>query len=231
MATRLYFNSITAPSISPSFDANWEQTGQAVRRRLEFKQANPPFVALTDFGGITIPITTTQDILVAQFVSDPLSSCRIDNRNFSMIVGKCSENATTNNAHLAYSLRVLSNDGTVSRGRVRSSFATITEFPLTASAATRIISAGACTPVTVQNGDRLCLEVGIRANAPTAAGTGSMRFGIGQVADFALTSGLTTDLNSWAEFVQNLLIPTADKLNNYEGIRVTSGMSTGERIR
>lgn len=228
MATRLYFNSTDAPAISPAFDSNWEQTGQAIRRKLEFKQGDFPVTALTTSTAVTIPITTTQDILIAQFISKPIGACRIENRNFSMVIGKCGENATTNNAHLAYSLRILAPDGT-SRGTVRSSFTTISEFPLFASAATRIIAAGACTATTVQGGDVICLEVGIRANAPTAAGSGRMRFGTPSgVADFALTTALTTDLVSWAEFQQDIRL--APELENFKGIDAGNGLSVTEKI-
>lgn len=227
MPTRFYFDSVTTPAISPSFDANWEQTGQAVRRRLQYKQTLSAVSALTDFS-VTIPITTTQDILVAQFISEPLGyNIRMDARNWSMVVGKCAENATTNNAHLAFSLRILSQDGGTVRGTLRSSFTTISEFPLVASAATRIIAAAAITPVTTQAGDRICLEVGVRANAPTAAGTGQMRFGTSATSDFALTTALTTDLNSWSEFEQNLF--NVDN-ENYKSIKSSSGW-VNERVR
>jgi hypothetical protein len=227
MPTRFYFDSVTTPAISPAFDSNWEQTGQAVRRRLQYKQTVSVLSALTDFS-VTIPITTTQDILVAQFISEPLGyNILMDARTFSMVVGKCGENATTNNAHLAFSLRVLSNDGSVSRGTLRSSFTTISEFPLIASAATRIIAAAAITPVTTQIGDRICLEVGVRANSPTAAGTGQMRFGTAGGSDFALTTALTTDLNGWCEFEQNIF--NVDN-ENYKSIKSTSGW-VNERIR
>lgn len=228
MPTRFYFDSTTTPAISPAFDANWEQTGQAVRRRLQYKQTLETLSALTDFS-VTIPITTTQDILVVQCVSEPLGyNILFDARNFSMVVGKCAENATTNNAHLAFSLRVLSNDGSVSRGTLRSSFTTISEFPLVASAATRIIAAAACTPLTAQAGDRICLEIGIRANGPTAAGTGQFRIGTAGGSDFALTTALTTDLNGWCEFEQNLF--NVDN-NNYKSVRSSGSSWVSEKIR
>lgn len=229
MATRFYLGSVATPSISPSFDANWEQTGQAVRRKLYFTKTLSVLEALTTSTAVTIPITTTQDILVAQFVGEPFGNpILFDARNWSMVVGKCSENASTNNAHLAFSLRVLSNDGTTSRGTLRSSFVNISEFATTASAATRIIAAAAVTPVTSQAGDRLCLEIGMHVAAPSAAGSGAMRFGFDAASDFALTTALTTDLNSWAEFEQDLY---GTRFNNYQGVTAGSGLSTGEKIR
>lgn len=229
MPTRFYFDSVTAPNISPAFDSNWEQTGQAVRLRLQYKNTLSVQSALTDSTSVTIPITTTQDILIAQFISEPLEyGLRIEAQNWSMVIGKCSENANTNNAHLAFSLRVLSSDGGTVRGTLRSSFTTISEFPLTASAATRIIAAAPCTALTTLPGDRICLEVGIRANAPTAAGSGKMRFGTNATSDFALTTALTTDLNPWCEFEQNLFLTTGE---NYKSLKAGNNMWTNERIR
>jgi len=229
MATRYYLDSVATPAISPAFDSNWEQTGQAVRLKLRYKKTLDATSALTTSTSVTVPITTTQDILIAQFISDPFgNSINLDARNFSMVIGKCSEDANTTNAHLAFSLRVISNDGTTVRGTVRSSFTTISEFPLTASAATRIIAAAACTATVIQQGDRICLEVGVRAAAPTAAGTASMRFGTSAATDFALTTALTTDLNPWCEFEQDLY---GTVFNNYQGISAGNGVSVTEKIR
>lgn len=228
MATRFYLGGTLTPSISPAFDSNWEQTGQAVRRILYYKPTISVAEALVTSTAVTIPITTTQDILVTQFIGPPMQPILFDARNFSMVVGKCGENATTNNAHLAYSIRVLSNDGGTARGTLRSSFTTISEFPLTASAATRIISAGAVTVLTSQPGDRLCLEVGIRASAPSASGSGSMRRGFDAASDFALTTALTTDLNGWCEFQQDLFDM---RFNNYQHVKVGDGMSMSGKLR
>lgn len=228
MATRFYMGSTATPNISPSFDANWEQTGQAVRRILFYKPTISTQEALTTSTAVTIPVTTTQDILVTQFIGPPMQPISFDARNFSMVVGKCGENATTNNAHLAYSIRVLSTDGGTVRGTLRSSFANISEFALTASAATRIIAAGAATALISQPGDRLCLEVGIHASAPTVAGSGSMRTGFAAASDFALTTALTTDLNGWCEFQQDLFDM---RFNNYQHVKVGDGMSMSGKLR
>ncbi len=229
MATRFYLGSTASPSISPAFDSNWEQTGQAIRRVLYYKMGITATEALTDTTSLTVPITTTQDILAAQFVGPPMGyPIRFDARNFSMVVGKCSENATTNNVHLAYSMRVLSQDGGTVRGTLRSSFANITEFAVTASAATRIIAAGAVTDLTTEAGDRLCLEVGIHVSGPTASGSAVERFGFSATSDFALTSALTTDLNSWCEFEQDLFDM---RFINYQHVKVGDGMSMSGKLR
>jgi len=228
MPSRFYFGSTTTPDISPAFDSNWEQTGQAVRRVLYFKNTLSALEALTTSTSVTIPITTTQDILIAQFIGPPMRSVLFDARNWSMVVGKCGENASTNNAHLAFSLRVLSTDGGTVRGTLRSSFVNISEFATTASAATRIIAAAAVTALVGQPGDRLCLEIGMHVAAPSAAGSGTIRLGFNAASDFALTTALTTDLNGWCEFEQDLF---ATDLQNYQHVRVGDGMGMTEKIR
>lgn len=226
MATRFYLGSTATPAISPAFDSNWEQTGQAVRRKLYNKKTIEAIEALTDTTNLTIPITTTQDILGIQFISDPLPyKILLDARNWSMII-RCQESAGTANAHLAFSLRVLSNDGSAVRGTLRNSFTTITEFGTTAN--TKIIAAAAVTALTAEAGDRIVLETGIRASGPTAATTGLMRSGFSAASDFALTNALTTDLNPWCEFDQDLF---GTVLNNYQFAKAGNNISVTERMR
>lgn len=232
-ATRFYFGSVDSDNpVSPGFDGNWEQTGQATRRKLYVKRTFSGVLSALTNKQVTVPITTTQDILNVQFVSDPIPA-RVILGNFSMVLG-CLESATTANAHLAGSLRVVSQDGGTVRGTLWSSFTTITEFA-NAAIDTRIIAAVAITALTTLPGDRLVLEVGVRAAAPSAATNANQRFGTSAVTgspgvfnDFALTSGLTTDLNPWAELSQDLF---AQNVAHYQAVRGGSGMGFSERVR
>ncbi len=232
MPTRFYFGSTDSDNaVSPAFDSNWEQTGEATRRKLYVKSTLLVLTAITN-KQITVPITTTQDILNVQFVSDPIPTQNIDTSVLFSMVVRCSENATTNNAHIAYSLRVCSQDGGTIRGTLASSFANASEFPLTASAATRIIGSAttiAVTALVTLPGDRLVLEVGVHVSAPTAAGSAIQRFGNNAASDFALTTALTTDLNPWAELSRDVF---GTVLNNYQSVKGGAGiLSFGERIR
>lgn len=224
MATRFYFDSTNAPSVSPGFNSNWEQTGQALRRNLLSKAVDYPSTALTN-NTVTIPITTTQDILAYQFTSMPMDRCSLG--GLFIIVIRCAESATTANAHLAYALRIFRVDGTFTE--VASSFATATEFAVTA--ATRLIGNNTTTiSVGVSNqlqaGDRIIVELGIRANAPTAATTGTLRSGTAAATDFAFTSALTTDLNPWCQFTADLTF--ANRINNHMHVNSGNGMSVGD---
>jgi hypothetical protein len=227
MANRFYFSNVAAP-ISPAFDAGWEQTGQAVRLYSPRKGLTTDVSALANSTAVTIPITTTQQVLVAQFITDPFPfPCRLGG-NFSMVV-RGLENATTNNVFLAYVLRLLSKDGGTVRATLASSM-TNTGTEYAATAATRIISGTAISgaPVAAEAGDRLCLEVGGHAQAPTAAGSHTLRFGYISQADFALTSALTTDLNPWWELSEEIW---SQMPNNHQYFSGGNGTSFAEGWR
>lgn len=200
--TRFYFDNDTVAPISPAFDANWEQTGAADRRLSPRKGFVSVITALANQAALTVPITTTQQILSRQYITEPLPfGVRIDTR-LSMVL-RVLESATTANVFLAYVLRLLSLDGSIVRATLGSSLTNVgTEYA--ATAATRIFTLAALTPAVAQPGDRLCLEVGGHAQAPTAATTFTHRYGNSAASDFALTSALTTDLNPYWELEQDL---------------------------
>jgi hypothetical protein len=186
---------------------------------------------LTDSGNITVPITTTQDILCFQFVSNQVfKPVKLDASVLLSIVIRASESSTNANVVLAYSLRAFTADGLTSLGTLASSFAnTGTEFGTTA--ATRIFGSAttiALTATQLSEHWRLVLDIGAHAEAPAAAATYLMRAGCSAASDFALTSALTTDLNPWLELSFNL---NATRFNNSQHPRVGSGMSVTEKTR
>lgn len=223
MATRFYFDPTNTPSISPSFDASFEQNATAVRRKLIYKNTASSLIALANSAAFTIPITTTQDCLGVQFVSDPLPAQRINASNLFTFVMGVLESALTANATLAVVVRIVDSAGTA-RGTLFSVYGTGLEYAV--SRETRIVSASALTALTILSGDRLVVEVGVRATAPSAATTFTLRLGFNAATDFALTAALTTDLNPWCEFSENLF-PTVP--NNSQNVNVGSGMSASER--
>jgi hypothetical protein len=227
-ATRFYFpaEGSGTPNISPTFDAGWEQTGQATRLKLLYKKNLSSLSTLADNGTRTVPITTTQDILCNQFVSDPIPPQQIDTSCTLSSVIRVLASATTENCTLAFVVKVVSQDGGTVRGTLLSNFTTGASF--VATAATRILSATPVTAVTTQPGDRLVVELGAHAAAPSTSGTYTMRQGDSAATDFALTSALTTDLNPWIEFSTDLF---ATPLNNYQFVKVGDGISVGEKIR
>lgn len=228
MATRLYLHASGSPIVSPAFDAGWEQTGQATRLPMDVKPQQGPRTALANSSTITVPITTTQQILCYQFISNQvfLPVLLGADVTFSMVV-RVLEAATSANAFLAYVLRAVRADGQLFLGTLASSMTNAgTEF--STSAQTRIFSAIALTATQISQPWRLVLDLGAHAQAPSAAQSYTMRVGTNAASDFALTSGLTTDLNPWIELNEDL---NATQMNNYQYVKVGDGMGCTERIR
>lgn len=229
MATRFYLQSTGTPAQTPSFDSKWEQTGQASRRPMVRSTRLSAATALTDSSAITVPITTTQQILAYQFIGDEVfAPARLDaSVLFSMVI-RAIESANTANVFLAYVLKAVTPDGGTSLGTLSTSpDNTGTEVAIT-TAATRIFSQTAITATTISQPWRLVLEVGGDARSPTAATTYTYRVGSNGASDFALTSALTTDLNPWMELSVNL---GQLSVANSSYVRVGDGMSTSERLR
>lgn len=198
MVTRFYFPSSGSPSVSPTYDADWEQTGEADRVLMSTTKTNTALTNKT----VTVPITTLQQILARQFVSAPLSAQTFSG-SFNIVI-RCSEAASGADAYM-YVISRTYNPNTGVFQTLRGAIIPGTEFPLTASAATRgpALNYGV-TGITVADGDVMVIEIGVYADAPSAASTGTLRFGDNNASDFALTSGLTTDLNPWMEFSMDI---------------------------
>ena len=227
MATRFYFpaEGSAAAAVSPAFDAGWEQTGQANRLQLLEKTRLSTLSTIATSATKTVPITTTQDILAEQYVSEPIPTQNIIGTVSLVVTGI--ESAATANVTLAVVVKVVSQDGGTARGTLFSVFGTDAELA-NATTLTRIVNAQAVTALTTLPGDRLVVEVGGHAAAPTAATTYSFNFGDNAATDFALTSGLITNINPWIEFSQNIWdTPWV----NEQFMKVPDGMSTSEKIR
>lgn len=231
MATRFYLpaEGSGAPAVSPAFDAGWEQTGQATRLNLLYKNTLTTLSTIASNGTRTIPITTTQDILCNQFVSPPLfdDNQLIDTSCLFSLVISCVESVATANAFLAVVVKAFSPDGGTSRGTLFSTFSSDTEFGITTS--TRLVNQNALTSaVSVKAGDILVVEIGARGTAPTTSGTYTMIQGTSAASDFALTSGLTTSLNPWCEFSNNLFPAMS---NNFQSVEAGNGISSSGGVR
>jgi len=228
--TRFYLNESAATTLTPAFDGSWEQTGQAVRRMMYPYKSNTTLTGMT----VTVPTTTTQDILARQYQSPPLRAAINFKTSVQMSI-RCSESLAAANAYLAFVLRVISGDGqgTV-RGTIDSRQTTTgaTEFPTTANAATRIwdIAASANT-IYGQVGDIIVFEVGVRANSPGSAQSAVLTFGDNNANDLPLTSANTNNYNPWLDL--GMYCFGGFDLQNWtpSALRVGDGMGTTERFR
>jgi hypothetical protein len=216
----------TVPPITPAFDTNWEQTGEATRKMLRRKGIQP-FIDTSGSATVTVPITTSQNILSRQAISDPLPATHW-NGTISAVT-QAFESALTANATFCYSIRVCSGDGAVFRGTLLSLFTATgqTEF-VVSPGATRTIATLTLTPLVSQQGDRLVVEWGVFAAAPSAATTATLRYGYGSAVDYALSVGVNATSNPWLEFSQDIGM---FQMESYKTVRVGAGMSTNERLR
>lgn len=207
MATRLYMFSSGTAVVTVTARSDWERSiAAATSRPLSASKGAPAAQPLTDVAAL-FGSTSTSDTLWMSFVSQTLDVDQsITGGTFSMVI-RGLEGGNTEDAHLAYTLRVMNQAGDTERGLIASSFATGTEF--TTSAETRIFNAVATSTVNALAGDRLCLEVGIHGVTPANSANITLRFGAPTgTADFALTEGLTTDLVPWMELSQTLTFGT-----------------------
>jgi hypothetical protein len=198
MATTLYLPSSGSPPLaSLAVNTNWERTNGLVRLPCFTAKQNTSLATTT----MAWPGTTTVQWCWWQFQSEQLLAAHdwTTADTVSMVIGKCSQTTTSGDTHLAYVVRVVSEDGSVIRGVIGLYHATSTEYPLVAAAATRIHSARVTGATTFSSeiGDRIIVEIGLHGFTPTATNI-TMRIGDpSATGDFALTAGLTTDLCPW----------------------------------
>lgn len=226
MATRFTLQSSGTPPVSPAYDAAWNQTGEADRVLLTPQLQLSTPTALTD-KTVTVPITTTQNILIRQYVSIPLPAPIIigGTLNFFTHTFKVSTSATTNNVTCRIFVKRALRDGTPISTLVNG----LTAGGTWTTTATTLNTSFNETATQFQRGDRIIWEIGVSAAAPTTAGTATARFGSSAASDFAATAGLTTDLNPWVEWVQGLF--AYDSMNDYQSVSAGDGMSVSEKIR
>lgn len=225
MATRFYFDRPTVPSISPTVDSSWGASATGFLRRLLTPKltASVASTLASSAGAFTVGATSLS-YAGYQYVGPPMPPQPINGT--VSLVAFMSENNATVNATLAASIRVLSQDGGTQRGVLYSVFGTDTELDITD--ATRIINTQTVTSTTIQGGDRIVVEVGVKL-AAGAAGAFAITNGLSAASDYALTSALTTNLNPWIEFSADLEFGLA--FNNYATVKVGNGMSGTGGIR
>jgi hypothetical protein len=226
MATRLYLpSSGTAPLASLAYDSNWELSTGAVRLPCSTTKSN---TALTN-SVRRWSAATTQQWVWWQFQSEGLSQgyTWTTADTFSMVIRGLEANLACD-SHVAYSVRVVSADGSTVRGTVGLYHATSTEF--TTSALTRIHNARTtgATNFTSYAGDRIIIEIGVHGVTPSTAYDVTLRTGDPTAtSDFALTAGLTTDLCPWVELSRDVVFGDPTMFGASDGVATVSGTLIG----
>jgi hypothetical protein len=200
--TRFYLegSDYGTPGITPAFDAAWGDTEDAIRRWLSSVASSTAMISVAGDEAVS---TSPLDVLVAQFVSEPLAAQTISGTVKGQI--RASESNADADYRAQIVIRVVSNDGTTVIGTLlaadasalSSEFATTLtnrKFPLAAS------SPAALTSTAVSAGDRLVVEIGFRShNAHTTSRSGTIRIGSAATTDLAEDESTTADDRPWIE--------------------------------
>lgn len=213
MATRLYFpSSGTTPNSNITFGSQWASvSSNGGQFPTSTTKTNTALTLFSDTSG-----AATTDRALMQYQTNTLNVNQTISGTFSIVVS-CSESNAQANTHLAVLVRAVDANNTV-RGTLLSELVTSTEFATSAS--TRIFSSVALTSTACLAGDRLVIEIGFHEAAPSSGRTLNETFGDpSATADFALTANLTTNLDPWCEFSQNITFgnpsPTGMEISHF----------------
>lgn len=204
MATRFYMPSSGTPGSTPTVRADWERSIASFTHWPAPRSKTN--TALTNVAAL-FGATTTSQTCWRSFVTEALDVNQTINGTVSIVLAGL-EGIAQEDAHLAFALRVMQGNTSTERGLLLLQHATASEF--TTSQQTRIHSALALSSVGGIAGDRIVMEIGIHGVTPANTNNITLRFGdpVG-TADFALTSGLTTDLVPWFEMSTNITFAAA----------------------
>lgn len=167
---------------------------------------------MTSFVATKTAATNPSDVLVAQFISDPLQAQTISAAGFVKGIIRVLENLLTVDARAQMTVRVLSSDGATVRGTLLAFDAaalsnefdsvslTNRRFPLNWAG-----SGAALTQVIASDGDVIVVEVGARFHTANTGDTCTLRFGDASATDLLEDETGTIDDNPWIEFSQTLL--------------------------
>lgn len=166
--------------------------------------------AFTDFSVNEVSASATHDVLMRQYISDPVNAVTISGTVKGVI--RALESAADADFRSQMVIKVVSYDCATVRGTLIASdasalasewdSATLTnrKFPLAWTGSGTSVSS-----VSAQDGDRIIIEIGYRAhNSTTAIKIGTLRFGDASGSDLAEDETSTTDDNPWVEFSDNV---------------------------
>lgn len=190
---RMYLTNSAAP-VSTATAASWEQTTGSVQKLLGLNRGGSNTT-------VTVAETSTSntfDVLAGQWISPPMTSSGTLKGAYSYVMAR-SESDTAADFFSRVVIKVVSNDGTVLRGVASDAAANTLEFTTTSQAAT--FTSNIETPVAVQVGDRLVVELGARAqNVVNTSYSATFRYGgtSGDVESGDTT--LATTASPWINF-------------------------------
>jgi len=212
MATRLYFTTTAyPPAVSVTADASWEITTSVDTGTLEGEKVEYAYATSAAATTSNTPAGAV-DVLIAQFVSAPLSG---SGTIASAIKGqiRANESNAAANARMQCVIRVVSNDGTSVVGTLIASSAAALSNEWNTSLRNIYIPLGGSTVPTstgYSDGDRIVVELGYRKHeSATTSRTGTIDLGavIGGT-DLPENETQTTQGVPWIEFADTLTFQT-----------------------
>lgn len=213
--TRFYLPSTGTSSISPAFDAAWNDTSSVTTRPANTTRGSSAFAEVTD---AETSSSNQWDVCLGRFVSEPLAAQTISGSVMGII--RARESNTAANARSQMVIRVVSGDGATVRGTLLAQNTTTTNInewvattTVTAARNARFpVGSGAATltPVVAQQGDRIVIEVGGRAvNTSTTSYTLGLRFGENSATALTNDETGTSEGSPWIEFDSAIQFYTA----------------------
>ena len=194
MATRWYTDNLNAPDVSPAYDAGWDETASAVRRKLLI--SIPTGINLYDFLDYC-SVDANAYYLLLQFVSEPVDSISAT-FPVSKAVFRCAESNAKCNAFLHLVFRKCDGDG--SNPVTIASMTDDVEFA-SGTTPSRFIGASDLANQALSQGDRLIVEAGFYSSAGKAYASdyGKIYVTNHSSLDFPETDDSVASYNSWIE--------------------------------
>lgn len=178
MVTRFYFATSDPAPVAVTASASWEQIGNAQNYKLRTYAASSRFYAGGAASAAKSSATTTWDILNAYFVTDPVKAGTLSG-TFSLAAFP-TQDLAANDMYMQVVIKVVSNNGVTVRGTAYAGQAatTVSATPSAPNAElsvttfrSRYLKDIALTPVAMQDGDRIVVEMGVRSCVATSGGT------------------------------------------------------------
>jgi len=210
LATKFYLPSTGSTDIDPAWSASWYGTTEMSPSKLAAVTTKISSADATKT--LTDADLTDRHYCAGMWVSARLAAQTIAAQTIGISI-KCSEDNAKNNMFLHGIIRVVQIDGVTYRGTLLSFFEDNTEFPLTASRASRYYSATSSALV-VYAGDRIVIELGPGGDPQTGGGShnSDMIIGDNNGSDLDAADADTTG-DPWVNFANTLTFYTAGTVN------------------
>lgn len=221
MSTRLRV-AATAPAVTPTV-GSWDVTAGADVATLTAATVS----TAADFA--TAASVSTANVLVFTAVSDPLPAQVIHGTFVGYMLAK-----STTTSRSMVRVKVVSGDGATTRGVLVEPTYEATSSAWTSTYTNKRfpgLTAAAVTPVEVQAGDRIVIEVGTRyVFASALSRTATIQAGGGTAGDLPTSGTVSTAMAGWFEFSQDLFPGDNDNFADASELTDFRGSVTGAMI-